>query len=122
MGIRGLWNLRAQGSSIPSIYCLKRSFSIPGKWYLSCDPLAKASPQEAPATLQRVKAINDHTVDLNAWDPVPFSSPLRANFDYVYTIDQDADTFKLSTRVENDGILTYVVLGADLASDCVMAK
>lgn len=67
------------------------SHALLGKWYLSCHPRTS------------VKANMPQNNNPGKWALVPFPSPLRSNFDFVYAIDQGTGTSTLSIWGGLDG-------------------
>jgi hypothetical protein len=65
--------------------------------------------------LRTIKHLCDKPDNLEGWEPVPFSSPIHSNLDYIYTVDIDAGTFTISLWNELDGLLAPSAVRMNLA-------
>lgn len=67
-----------------------------GKWYRLCHSQGLSLHLYEKATLQVINQLcADHS--LRGWEEVPFPTPLHSDLDYIYTVDQDADTLIITS-------------------------
>ncbi|KAJ5338984.1 hypothetical protein N7452_005712 [Penicillium brevicompactum] len=88
--------------------------SMVGKWYRLYHPRGRISPPDDESTLRIIKHLCDKPDNLEGWEPVPFSSPIHSNLDYIYTVNIDAGTLTISLWGEIDGLLAPSAVQMDL--------
>ncbi|KAJ5326203.1 uncharacterized protein N7506_009305 [Penicillium brevicompactum] len=78
------------------------------KWYRFYHPRGRISPPDDESTLRTIKHLCDKPDNLEGWEPVPFSSPIHSNLDYIYTVNT------ISLWSELDGLLAPSAVQMDL--------
>ncbi|KAE8418621.1 hypothetical protein BDV36DRAFT_282880 [Aspergillus pseudocaelatus] len=78
MACRGVWNL-----------------CVNGKWYRYGDSASPISPPGNISTLRKLNQLLDNP-DIKGWKKVTSPSLDLSNMDFIYTLDTDAGTFKIS--------------------------
>lgn len=99
----------------PYYMTCKRKHILLGKWYRLYRPRGRISYPDDELTLRTVKQLCDKPDNLEGWEPVPFSSPIHSNANYMYIVDIDAGTFTISLWSVLDGILVPSAARMDLA-------
>ncbi|PLB53733.1 hypothetical protein P170DRAFT_396362 [Aspergillus steynii IBT 23096] len=92
MVTRGLWNLHINGS----------------KWFRHCHPQARTSSPGEEATFEKVKQLQEEKNKSNDWEEIPFPCPPQSSLDYVYTVDLDDASIKVSAWTKTDGVIPSV--------------
>lgn len=114
-GVEGSGTYTSMVGDGPYYMTCKYSHAL-GKWYRFYHPRGRISPPDDESTLRTIKHLCDKPDNLEGWEPVPFSSPIHSNLDYIYTVNIDAGTFTISLWSELDGLLAPSAVQIDLTN------